>query len=55
LIAASAPITPFAPPRLSTTIGGPSSSVSRGPMVRAVMSEGPPAANGTIMRIGLLG
>jgi hypothetical protein len=36
-------------------IGGPSSSVSRGEIVRAVMSEGPPAANGTTIRIGLLG
>jgi hypothetical protein len=27
----------------------------RGPIVRAVMSAGPPAANGTTILIGLLG
>src|SRR5512134_3612720 len=51
----SAPITPLAPARLSTTIGCPSSSVSRGAIVREVMSAGPPAENGTTIRIGLLG
>src|SRR5262245_16302389 len=46
---------PVAPARLSMTIGWPSSSVMRGPIRRAVMSVGPPAENGTTMRIGLAG
>src|SRR5450759_116986 len=46
---------PFAPPRLSTTIGTPSSSVIFGAMLRAVMSDGPPGAKGMTMRIGLFG
>src|SRR5688572_28283921 len=46
---------PVAPARLSTTIGWPSSSVRRGATWRTVMSVGPPAENGTTMRIGFAG
>jgi hypothetical protein len=51
----SAPITPPAPPRLSTTTGLPSLSESFCAIVRAVKSVPPPAANGTINRIGFVG
>src|SRR4051812_37513971 len=51
----SAPITPPAPPRLSTTTGCPSDSVSRGARSRASKSVPPPAANGTTKRMGLPG
>src|SRR5882672_4869201 len=51
----SAPTLPFAPVRFSTTTGWLQASVILGPMARARMSEVPPAAKGTTMRIGLLG
>src|SRR6187549_549808 len=46
---------PEAPGRFSTTICWPSSSAMRGWMMRPTKSDAPPGANGTIMRIGLLG
>ena len=46
---------PLAPGLFSTMIGWPQASVSFGPIWRARMSEVPPAAYGTMMRIGLWG
>ncbi len=46
---------PLAPGLLSTITGWPRSSESLAPTVRAVMSEEPPAVNGTMMVIGRLG
>jgi hypothetical protein len=51
----SAPMTPPAPPRLSTTTGLPSASDSFCAITRPVMSVPPPGANGTMKRIGLAG
>jgi hypothetical protein len=43
------------PARFSMTTGWPQASVSLGPISRAWMSAGPPGANGTMSRIGLVG
>src|SRR5258706_11289558 len=51
----SAPITPPAPPRFSTTTGCPHSCCSFTPTVRAVMSVPPPGANGTTKVTDLAG
>jgi hypothetical protein len=51
----SAPMLPPAPALFSTTMGCPSSSVIRAPMMRATVSVGPPAANETTSRIGFEG
>ena len=45
----------LAPPRLSMMMLCPSASLTFGLMMRAVMSVGPPAGNGTIRRTGLTG
>ena len=52
---ACAPITVLAPTRFSIVTGCFQSSVSFWPMMRASTSDGPPAGNGTTMRIGRLG
>jgi hypothetical protein len=44
-----------APGRVSMTIVVPRASPSRWPRMRAVISEPPPGAHGTIMRIGFVG
>src|SRR5712671_4237333 len=46
---------PPAPPRFSTTIGWPSSSVARIWTIRVIVSGSPPAAYGTIILMGRLG
>src|SRR5258706_9020027 len=46
---------PPAPARLSITIGWPRISVSFCPAMRAMMSVGPPGANGMMTRTGLEG
>jgi hypothetical protein len=46
---------PAAPPRFSITICWPSSSASRGCMMRPTKSDAPPGANGTIILTALLG
>src|SRR6266849_7939266 len=51
----SEPITPPAPGRLSAITGGPSAAASFAPTARDKMSVVPPAANGTMIRIGLVG
>src|SRR5258706_13555568 len=51
----SAPTLPLAPVRFSTITGWPQAVVRCGPIARARMSEVPPAAKGTMMRIGLFG
>ena len=51
----SAWILPDAPARLSTMTGCFQASVSLSATTRAMMSTAPPAANGTIIRIGALG
>src|SRR6266850_312483 len=51
----SAPTLPLAPVRFSTMTGWPQAVVICGPIARARMSEVPPGAKGTTMRIGLLG
>src|SRR5438874_1949896 len=45
----------LAPGRFSISTGWPQSSLILWPMMRATMSLGPPAGNGTIIRIGRLG
>src|SRR5712692_8818814 len=45
----------LAPGRFSITTGWPQSSLIFWPMRRAMMSLGPPAGKGTIIRIGRLG
>src|ERR1700680_5131586 len=50
-----AAIEPPAPPRLSTTIGRPSASLSLSAMIRAMMVVLPPGGNGTTSVIGRLG
>src|SRR5688572_17738926 len=49
------PISPAAPPRLSTTNCWPRYSESLFENTRAVMSLPPPGANGTMTRTGLVG
>ena len=49
------PSVPPAPPRLSMMIGWPSASDRRGITARVTTSATPPAANGTMKRIGLAG
>src|SRR5262249_25092818 len=46
------PITPAAPPRLSTRTCWPSAALSRSAVSRAIASTPPPAGNGTISVIG---
>jgi len=48
-------VVPPAPARSSTITGWPIESWSFAPMMRAIVSTAPPAANGTTMRIGRLG
>src|SRR5262245_5359387 len=50
-----APSTVLAPGRFSITTGWPQSSVIRWPISRASTSDGPPAGNGTTMRIDRAG
>src|SRR5262245_37406926 len=49
------PVVPPAPATFSTMIGWPSVFCIYSPTMRAIVSVGPPAANGTIMVIGLSG
>src|SRR5882672_9282296 len=51
----SVPITLPAPGRLSTITGWPSAAASFAPTARDKMSAVPPAANVTMIRIGLVG
>src|SRR5437879_8170277 len=51
----SVPITPPAPDRLSVITGWPSAAASFAPTARDSRSVVPPTANGTMMRIGLVG
>src|SRR3989442_16045006 len=51
----SVPITPPAPDRLSVITGWPSTAASFAPTARDKRSVVPPTANGTMMRIGLVG
>src|SRR5438552_18597006 len=51
----SVPITPPAPDRLSAITGWPSAAASFAPTARDSRSVVPPTANGTMMRIGLVG
>src|SRR5947207_4472945 len=51
----SVPITLPAPGRLSVITGWPSAAASFAPTARDRVSEVPPAANVTMMRIGLVG
>jgi len=46
---------PPPPPRFSTTTGWPRFLLNSSDTMRAMMSVVPPAGNGTISRIGLLG
>ncbi len=55
LATATAPMLPPAPGRFSTTTGCFHISLSFWPSARASTSDVPPGANGTMMRIGLLG
>ena len=48
-------IVPAAPVTLSMMICWPRSLLMRSPTMRAITSVGPPAENGTIMVIGLVG
>jgi hypothetical protein len=43
---------PPAPPTFSMITGWPSESFMRSPIMRAIVSVGPPGANGTMMVIG---
>src|SRR5262245_514960 len=52
---ACAPMAVLAPGRFSTTMGCAHRSVRRCATTREIMSAGPPAGNGTTMRIGRLG
>jgi len=49
------PMVPPAPPRLSTTIDWPSTSLILSAMIRPTMVVLPPGGNGTISVIGRLG
>src|SRR5467141_2280454 len=51
----SEPITPPAPDRLSAITGWPRAAASFAPTARDKRSVVPPAANGTMIRIGLVG
>src|SRR5712672_7317 len=53
--AAAAPILPPAPARFSTTNCWPRVSLSFAPTILAMISTGPPGANGTMTRTGLFG
>ena len=53
--AASVPMTPPAPVRLSTTTGWPSCAAKASAKTRPKMSAGPPAAKGTTRRSGRFG